>query len=130
MDGEKKDIKILIADDEECIRELVGYALEKRGFTINRAGNGKEALEQIAHYKPDIVILDITMPLLNGLDVCKRLRESRETQDIPIIFLSAQDYRDKIKNMPGAAIKFIDKPCDLGYLLNEINSLIKKQTTP
>jgi DNA-binding response OmpR family regulator len=65
------------------------------------------------------------MPLMDGLQVCRRLKENPDTQDIPIIFLSAQGGIDRIiQGMPGAAIKYIEKPCELEYLLAQINNLI------
>jgi len=125
MNRQKKRIKVLIVDDEKYIRELIGYALEEKGFITENASNGKVALEKVAQDKPDIIILDVMMPLMNGLQVCKRLKENSDTKDIPIIFLSAQSYIDEtIQDMLGRTIKYIEKPCDLGYLLAQINNLI------
>ena len=125
MSGQKKATKILIVDDEECIRECISYGLKKRGFITETAGNGKEALEKVRQNKPDIIILDITMPILDGLETCKQLKKNPDGQNIPIIFLSAQERIDIIiQGMPGAIIKYIKKPFDLEYLLAQINTLI------
>lgn len=115
----------LIVDDERCIREVISYALGEKGFTIESAANGKEALDKIVRNKPDIIILDFTMPQMDGLQVCKQLKGKPDTQDIPIIFLSAHKHIGQmVKDMPGAAVKYLEKPCDLTYLLEQIESLL------
>ncbi|MDD5477672.1 MAG: response regulator [Candidatus Omnitrophica bacterium] len=123
MSTEKKKIKILVVDDEDCIKNCIVGLLQRRGFISEGASNGKEALEKIGQDKPNIIILDIVMPVLDGLEVCKQLKENPDTQDIPIIILSSHEPGEIIRTMPGAAIKYIEKPCDLEYLLREINNL-------
>jgi len=123
MNTQNKKIKILIADDENCTRDCIVYLLQKRGFISEGASNGKEALEKVKQDKPDIIILDIIMPVLDGLEVCKQLKENPDTQDIPIILLSSYEPGQIIQGMPGAKIKYIEKPCGLEYLLAEINNL-------
>ncbi len=125
MNAQKKKTKVLIVDDEDVIRDCIAYLLKKRGFISEGASNGKEALEKVRRDKPDIIIMDIVMPVLDGLQACKQLRENPDTQDIPIILLSSHEPLGQIiQGMPGAAIKYIEKPCDLEYLLTEINNLI------
>ncbi len=124
---EKNKIKILIVDDEECIRDFLSYMLDKGGFLTENACNGKEALEKVAQNKPDIIILDITMPVMDGLETCRRLREHPDNLNIPIIFMSATEYdyiTQTIRGMPGGAIRYIEKPCELKYLFSQINSLV------
>jgi len=123
MNAGKKKIKILIVDDEDSLRNLIVGLLQKRGFISEGASNGKKALEKVRQDKPDIIILDIAMPVLDGLAACKQLKENPDTQDIPIILLSSHEPGQIIQGMPGAAIKYIEKPCDLEYLLTEINNL-------
>lgn len=125
MGAKKKGLKVLIVDDEEGTREAIGYILEKRGFIAEDAANGKKALEKVAQEKPDIIILDIAMPEMDGLQTCKRLRENPDTQDIPIIFLSAQRSPTALApEAPGAPIEYISKPCDIDRLLRRIDSLV------
>jgi DNA-binding response OmpR family regulator len=125
MAAASKKRAALIVDDEECIRECVGYALRKNGFAVENAENGKVALEKIARNKPDIIILDFAMPQMDGLQVCKQLKRYPDTQNIPIIFLSAHKHIEQmIKDMPGAAVKYLEKPYDLKYLLEQIESLL------
>lgn len=123
MDKKRKGIKVLIVDDEEIIREVLSYAIKGRGFISEDAKNGKEALKKVAQGRPDIIILDVAMPEMDGLEACKQLRENPYTLNIPIIFLSAQRNLDKfIQGMPGAAIKYIAKPCDIEDLLKQIDN--------
>lgn len=123
MKAPKEKIKILIVDDEDCTRSCIVYLLQKKGFISEGSSNGKEALEKVKRDKPDIIILDIVMPVLDGLEVCKQLKKNPDTQDIPIIFLSSHEPGQIIQGMPGAAIKYIEKPCGLEYLLAEIDKL-------
>ncbi len=125
MDKNNKGVKVLIVDDEEIVREVLNYAVKGRGFISEDARNGREALEKVAQGRPDIIILDVAMPEMDGLQVCRQLRENPYTRNIPIIFLSAQRDIDKfIQGMPGAAIKYIAKPCDIEYLLKQIDNCV------
>jgi len=125
MDAASKKRVVLIVDDKECIRECIGYALKERGFTVDFAENGKVALGKITQNKPDIIILDFAMPQMDGLQVCNQLKSRPDTQDIPIIFLSAHKHIEQlIKDMPGTAVKYIEKTCDIEYLLERIESLL------
>ena len=90
MRKKNKRTKVLIVDDEEIVREALSYIFDKVGFITEEAKNGKEALIKVAQTKPDIIILDVAMPELDGTQACIRLRGNPETQNIPIIFLSAQ----------------------------------------
>jgi CheY-like chemotaxis protein len=125
MEIKREDAKVLIVDDEEIIRKIMIYAFKERGFIAKVAKNGKEALKKVAQDKPNIIILDIRMPEMDGIQTCKRLREDPDTQDIPIIFLSAQrPTSEAIQDMPGAAIEHIEKPCNLEYLFKRVDNLI------
>ncbi|MFH1678553.1 MAG: response regulator [Candidatus Omnitrophota bacterium] len=126
MGVQNKGKKVLIVDDQENIREVISYVLEERGFIAEDAENGKEALKKVAQDKPDIIILDVAMPEMDGIQACRLLRENPDTRDIPIIFLSAQQRRvfEFISGMQGASIEYIDKPCDMEYLIRRINYLL------
>ena len=80
--------RILIADDEPNIREVISFALERAGFAVTVARNGVEALQQFRRGSVDLIILDIGMPEMDGLEVCRQIRKS---SDVPILFLSARD---------------------------------------
>ncbi len=101
--------KVLIVDDDMTLRELYEERMKAEGFTIISASDGEEAIEKTTKEKPDVILLDIMMPKINGIDVMKMLREKDETKDIPIIILTALIQEiDKIKDMM--------KPTD-GYLV-------------
>ena len=124
MDGTEKRAKILVVDDEGVIRELMTYVLKKKGFITETAPDGKEALDKIALDRPDIVILDIVMPGMDGLEVYKRIRENPDTEHIPIIFLSAEaSIKCPIYEKTQTAVEYIEKPCDIEYLIKRIKSL-------
>jgi len=125
MCWQKRKIRVLIADDEKCIRELLCYLLQERGFIVEDAKDGKETLEKITQHKPDIIILDLAMPQMNGIEVYRQLKENSDMRNIPIIFFSAQEPPPQItQEISGATIKYIKKPCDIKYLLAQINNLI------
>ena len=89
--------KILVADDEKDIVELVAYNLEREGFSVFRASDGRRALEAIRHDKPDLVVLDLMMPEVSGMEMCRMIRGVPETAGLPIIMLTAKsDPIDKI----------------------------------
>jgi len=94
--------KVLIVDDDMTLRELYEERMKADGYTIVSASDGEEAIEKTTKEKPDIILLDIMMPKINGIDVMKMLREKEETKGIPIIILTALIQEiDKIKDMMG-----------------------------
>lgn len=114
-------INVLIVDDEGYIRESMVYMLKEMGFAPEEANNGKEALDKVSQNRPDIIILDVVMPVMDGIETCKRLRENPDTRDIPIIFLSGQERIEEIvSGLPGPAIKCVEKPCNINYLAEQI----------
>jgi CheY-like chemotaxis protein len=130
MNPRKKGIKVLVVDDEENVREAVSYILEERGFIVEEARNGKEALKEVARSKPDIIILDVSMPEMDGIQACRRLRKNPNMRDIPIIFLSAQrDIAEAIQDIPGERIGYIEKPFDIKCLLKKADSFTAKRSS-
>ncbi len=122
--------KILIVDDEESIVNVLSYALKKEGFNIEKAYDGQEALDKIKSFKPDIVILDLMIPVINGYDVCKKLQD----KDVGIIMLTAKDgIVDKILGLELGADDYLIKPFDIREVIARVKSLarrFKKITTP
>jgi DNA-binding response OmpR family regulator len=120
--------KILVVDDEEHIVMILKDSLEFSGFQVVTALDGQEALDMVAKEKPELVVLDIGMPKLDGWEVCRRLKSSPETQSIPVIILTAYaQTSDQKKGAQLGADRFITKPCDLTYLVEEINALLAKR---
>lgn len=103
--------KILIVDDEVDVVEVVEMLLETEGYQVLKAYNGREALEMLETEIPDLVILDIMMPEIDGVEVCRRMREMEEMSDIPIVMFSAKlSAIDKKDSFDAGADGFITKP--------------------
>ncbi|MBF0228685.1 MAG: hybrid sensor histidine kinase/response regulator [Desulfamplus sp.] len=116
--------RILIVDDNPTnLKVLFEYLSGEKGYKIFIAKNGREALERTANAKPDIILLDIMMPEIDGYETCRRLKEQKETEDIPIIFLTAfADTDSKIKAFNRGAVDFIVKPFNQDEVLARINT--------
>ena len=92
--------KILVVDDEEHIRKILKFKLEKHGYYVITADNGEVALKMVRRENPDLIILDLMMPKMDGFEVCRRIRKNFQTAQIPIIMLTAKsDMVDKIKGL-------------------------------
>ena len=123
--------KILVVDDEAHIVMILKDSLEFSGFQVATAYNGEEALEAVDREHPDLIVLDIGMPKLDGWEVCRRLKGNEATRSIPIIILTA--YAQMSDQKKGAALgaeRFVSKPCDLTYLIEEINALLSQKAKP
>lgn len=117
---------ILVVDDDPHIREIIVYALEKAQMKTVTARDGAEALDMVARSAPDLIVLDINMPELDGLEVC---RELRKTSDVPILFLSSRD--DEIDRIVGLEIggdDYVTKPFSPRELVARVNVILKRLT--
>ncbi|MFM8595755.1 MAG: response regulator transcription factor [Flavobacteriales bacterium] len=121
------DTHILIVDDEEDIRMLLTYNLEKEGFKVNAVANGKECLDFVAQQKPHLILLDVMMPQLDGIEVCERIKANPVNQDIIICFLTArnEDY-SQIAGLDAGADDYIAKPIKTKVLLSRIQALLRR----
>jgi two-component system response regulator MprA len=118
--------KILVADDEASIRELLEQALAAEGYTVIVATDGKHALQQTLTHKPDLILLDVRMPRLDGVTLCKALRVYKETKNTPIIMLTAFNTRDYLEqSIAAGADDFLAKPFDLAELNIRVRSMLK-----
>ena len=119
--------KILVVDDEKDIVDILKYNLERENeFEVITASNGKEALEA-AQSLPDLILLDIMMPELNGFEVCKRLKNDKLTSGIPVIFLTAKENEiDEILGLEIGADDYINKPISPRKVLARIKSVIRR----
>ena len=119
--------KILLVEDEVQIQELVQVNLEKDGFTVITALNGEQGLELARRDKPDLIILDLTIPLIDGFDVIKSLRAQEGTETVPIIILSASDdVMDKIIGLELGADDYLSKPFSPRELSARIKARIRE----
>ena len=119
-------IKILLVDDEKDIVEFLQYNLELAGFDVITAHDGKEALEKMAE-KPDLLILDVMMPRMNGYEVCEKLRNREDHKNIPIVFLTAKSSEmDEVHGLNIGANDFIQKPISPKKLIARVRSNLRK----
>jgi len=117
-------IHILIVDDEASIRRFVGAGLRAEGFEVTEAVNGEEAVRAVEEHSPDLVLLDIMMPKMDGFEVCRRVRE---WSHVPIIMLSAMsDPMDKVKALNLGADDYLTKPFGINELLARIWALMQR----
>jgi signal transduction histidine kinase/CheY-like chemotaxis protein/uncharacterized protein YigA (DUF484 family) len=119
-----KAASILIVDDDDSIRSLLHQELSEAGYIIDEAANGKEALTMVRKKRPDLIILDIMMPEMNGFDVAAVLKNDPQTMDIPIIVLSI--VQDKTRGFRIGVDRYLTKPIDTGVLFSEIGSLLEQ----
>lgn len=118
-------MKILIAEDDKHILNGMSDLLEKEGYTIIKAGNGKVALEMFNQHQPDFIILDIMMPELDGYSVCREIRKLNE--DVPILFLSAKDEEiDRVIGLELGADDYMNKPFGIHELRARIKAIAKR----
>ena len=117
-------LKILLADDDPHIRDMVGFALRRENFAVIEAENGVAALERAASDRPDLVILDIMMPEMDGTEVCRRLR--RDTK-VPIIFLSSRDEEiDRVLGLELGGDDYIGKPFSPRELVARVKAVLRR----
>jgi len=116
---------ILIADDEPAFRDYLGTLLRTQGFRVVAAGDGVDALDVFAHHQPDLVLLDIEMPHVDGLEVCRRLKQNPETRLTPVVLVTGLTAsEDRIRGIEVGANDFLSKPVDRNELLARVKSLL------
>ncbi len=122
-------MKILIIDDEDDIREILKYNLTKEGYETFEAHNGEEGLKQCLEIKPDLVILDIMMPGMDGIEVCETIRKTPGLDKVLICFLTArgEDY-SQIAGLDAGADDFVAKPIKPKVLISRINALLRRKS--
>ena len=120
---------ILVAEDERDIRELIAFALRFGGFEVEEAVNGIEAVEKARELRPDLILMDVRMPKKTGYEACQELKETDETRDIPIVFLSAKGQEAEIKQgMELGAVDYIIKPFEAEQLPKRMAEILKETT--
>lgn len=119
--------KVLIVDDEEHIRELIKFNLKKEGYDIEVAVNGTEALNSIREIKFDLILLDLMLPEIDGLEVCKEIRRNEETSDIPVMMITAKGEEfDKVLGLELGADDYITKPFSIRELMARVKALLRR----
>jgi phosphate regulon transcriptional regulator PhoB len=119
--------KVLVVDDEKDIADLIAYNLEKEGFAVIKAYDGESALELARTKRPDLVILDLMLPGVRGLDVCRFIRKKPETENLPIIMLTARsDQTDKILGLEIGADDYVTKPFNVRELIARVRAVLRR----
>ena len=121
----KEKIRVLVVEDEEDIVEMISYNLQKEGYRTLAAFNGEEAINKANKERPDLIILDLMLPGIDGLEVCKLLRQQKRTAQTPIIMLTAKSQdSDRITGIETGADGYLTKPFDLKTLISMIKNHI------
>ena len=123
--------RVLIAEDEADIRELLAFHLERSGYEIARAGTGLEALRLAREGRPDLLVLDLMLPELDGLEVCRRLRNEAGTASLPIVMLTAKgDLVDRVVGLEMGADDYIAKPFSPREVVARIGAVLRRTRAP
>jgi DNA-binding response OmpR family regulator len=121
---EEASARILVVDDENAVQTLLGYPLRKDGYEVVAAGDGREALDRFAEQRFDLVILDIMLPKLDGIEVCRRLRSRSQ---VPIIMLTAKDDEiDKVLGLEMGADDYITKPFSVREFRSRVKAALRR----
>jgi two-component system alkaline phosphatase synthesis response regulator PhoP len=123
----KKDIKILLVDDEQDILEIIGYNLSQEGYQIVTASNGKEAIVKAKKEHPQLIIMDVMMPEMDGMEACENIRKIPELKETIITFLTArsEDY-SQVAGFDAGADDYIAKPIKPKVLVSKVKALLRR----
>jgi two-component system alkaline phosphatase synthesis response regulator PhoP len=120
--------KIIVVDDEENIRELVRYNLAREGYRVTTVGSGEEALQHVRTNVPDLIILDLMLPGIDGLDVCRELKNDSKTAHIPIVMLTVKgEESDIVIGLELGADDYITKPFSPKILLARLKAVLRRR---
>lgn len=122
--------KILVVDDENHIVELIKFNLEANGYEVISAFNGEEAIEKVSDEKPDLVILDLMLPKIDGIEVCRKVKGNNDTSHISIIMLTAKsDETDKIVGLEIGADDYMTKPFSVKELMARVKAVLRRNNS-
>ncbi|HEU5383283.1 MAG TPA: response regulator transcription factor [Ktedonobacteraceae bacterium] len=121
-------LSVLVIDDQENIIEFIKLGLKYEGFVVESAVDGQQGLDTAQRLLPELIILDVMLPGIDGLEVCRRLRANPTTQDIPILMLTAKDdVRDRIAGLDTGADDYLTKPFSFEELVARIRAILRRQ---
>ena len=120
-------LRVLIVEDEEALIEPLKYNFTKEGYIVDTALDGEIALDKIFNKPPELILLDWMLPKISGIDLCKRIRNNKETKNIPIIMLTARgEENDRIQGLEMGADDYVTKPFSINELLARAKAVIKR----
>ena len=123
--------RILVVDDESDVNELLEYKLEQKGYRVATLNDPLDFIVKVREFEPDLMLLDIMMPELSGIQLCRIVRADPSMKDIPVIFLSARgEVEDRIKGLEAGAEDYLSKPFSINELLLRISKMLKRSGAP
>jgi len=123
----KASTRVLVVEDEQDVAELLRYNLTKEGYDVTLVGNGADALKRARETKPDLILLDIMVPQLNGWEVCRRLKQDAETRAIPVIMVTGRvEEGDKVLGFEMGADDYVTKPFSPRELLARVRAVTRR----
>ena len=126
---ENHQFKILLVDDEPDILEIIGYNLSAEGYEIHTATNGLEALKKANKVIPDLIVLDVMMPEMDGIETCEKIRNMAPLKDVLVMFLSARaEEYSQVAGLEAGADDYITKPIKPKLLVSKVKSLLRRKT--
>ncbi len=124
---EKTSLTVLVVDDETDILELVSYNLQQAGYRVQKAESAEEALRKIQRKVPDLLVLDLMLPGMNGLELCRLIKNDRDTDELPIIMLTARgEETDIVKGLELGADDYVTKPFSPKVLLARVKAVLRR----
>ncbi len=124
----KQTPRILVVDDEQDILEIIRHTLNKEGFEVHVAANGFQAIEQAKKVKPDLILMDVMMPVMDGMEACRQLKEDSDTSGIAIVFLTARSEEfAELAGFEAGADDYIAKPIRPRVLLSRLKAILRRR---
>src|SRR5215471_10799445 len=118
---------VLVVEDEAPLVTMLRYNLEREGFQVCEAADGEEALVQIAERRPDLVLLDWMLPLVSGIEVCRRIRRASETRSMPVVILTARgEEADRVRGLDSGADDYVVKPFSPSELVARLRAVMRR----
>ena len=125
--GTNRATKVLVVEDEADVAEMIRYNLGKEGYDVRLSGNGADALRQAKEARPDVILLDIMVPQLNGWEICRRLKQDRDTQAIPVIMVTGRvEEGDKVLGFEMGADDYVTKPFSPRELMARVRAVSRR----
>jgi DNA-binding response OmpR family regulator len=129
--GRRSTVRVLVAEDERDVAELIRYTLAREGFEVLVAMNGADALRQARDARPDLVLLDLMLPQLNGWELCRRLKQDPATRTLPVIMLTARSEEgDKVLGFELGADDYVTKPFSTRELVARVRAVVRRSRPP